>query len=59
MKAGVALGFDTSGKAPLYSTTKRHLISCLGEDEKQLGPPFGFCLKSLPVKWQRLFIERR
>jgi hypothetical protein len=33
MKAGVAPGLDTSGKALLYSTIERHLISCSGEDK--------------------------
>ena len=41
MKAGVAPGFGTSGKVPLYSTTGCHLISCLGEDESKYNPPWG------------------
>jgi len=49
MKAGVALGLDTSGKAPLYSTIEHHLISCSGEDDKQIPPPLWVLRKSLPV----------
>jgi len=60
MKAGVAPGFDMSGKTPLYSTNRRHLISCSGEDEKQSSLLWGL-LKVFASRseWQRLFIERR